>query len=251
MPFGSYIVTLEEEGRLQLWKWDQGKQPAIHKSIINSDPVEKAFFSPDGNYLAIEYKSSKVEVRREGTAFAEPEDNFLKFNNVSSFAFSFNDEYLAVAKDSLGQKSNIKLTNLLTGKETTFNTESKLSKLVSGQLGEFKANNILFLPIDNKVQLVATAEKDNTIRFWDLSGRLLAELESNYGKVIGLDYSNQGNETYLLALEKNIKGEAKIQYWNINQELDPEILMDEACTKLKKNSRIIDDTYKISRLCPQ
>src|SRR5262249_17703897 len=194
-PDGSYLVTGQLEGVLQVWDARTGR--AVRTLATHDREIRGLVFSRDGRHLASASGDGKVMIWDATRLDEKQEPRRLPVparvpGPSVNVAFSPESRWLVTG----GERNTIKIWDLAKGGE--------LLNTLEGHRGEGYA--IACTSDDNDRWMIASGGEDCTVKVWNgRTGKLLRTFRGHAGLVSSLAFSPDGKRLYSGSRDKTVK----------------------------------------------
>ncbi len=229
-PNGQLVAAASTDNSVRLWQSSNGK--FLSSLSDNTEEVTSISFSPNSQILATISDHSIKLYKRDGSPISSLKEQTEK---VIGVRFSPDSKMLAtIGNDNLVKlyKNNGTLINRLTGhnsqvKSVEFSPDSSKLMSVSPKSGEIKlwdtSNGKILQSIDSygtdsakfsfEGNIIASINKDNTVKLWNLKGEVLPTLKGHNDKITQVTFSPDGKKIATSSADGSIK------FWDLKQLL--------------------------------
>jgi WD40 repeat protein len=196
-PDGKTIASASVDQTIKLWNLN-GK---VLKTIKgHTDGVNCVTFSPDGKLLA---SGSTDKTVRLWNLDGKEVDKTVTVGSVNAVRFSPDGKLLAYGRAD-DASNTIRVWNIKANTLRNFNN------------GHYK--NVFAVSFSPDGKLLASAGSDNTIKLWDLDGRLLKTWQGHSGSVQDISFTPDAKQIVSASSDRSIK------LWDLDtQEFPPSI----------------------------
>lgn len=171
-PDGKYLATAGIDRTVRLWDL-KGKQQPKFKDKGHTDRVVSVSFSPDGKYLATSSFDGTAKLWDLKTGEQQPQ--FIRYQKpVSSVSFCPD------------RKLKLLLTSSLDGTAILWDFNSQKKRKFEHE------TPILTTSFSQDCKYIATADDQNLVKLWDLSGKQPREFKAHNGAVSSVSFSPDG-----------------------------------------------------------
>ena len=229
-PNGQLVAAASTDNSVRLWNSINGKLLSLLSD--NSEEVTSISFSPDSQILVTISDHSVKLYKRNGSLISTLKEQTEK---VTSVKFSPDSKMIAtISNDNLVKlyKYDGIPINTLTGhnsqiKSVEFSPDSSKLMSVSPKSGEIKlwdtTNGKILQSIDSygtdsakfnfDGNIIASINKDNTVKLWNLKGEVLPTLKGHNDKITQVTFSPDGKKIATSSADGSIK------FWDLKQLL--------------------------------